>query len=444
MKKIFAEGVPFTRNMPITGFLEDYRKAQYLRCHMPGHHGKLLPYGLGDVSAWDITEIHGADSLFEASGILRESEQQAAALWGSGDACFSAGGSTLCIQAMLAEMRAQGRTVIAARTVHRAFLNACVLLGLPVEWVFPVSGGLIAGDYALPDVEAALRKHAGTPCCVYVTSPDYTGKCWDMAGLAALCRRYDAPLLVDNAHGAHLAFLKENQHPMALGADYCCDSLHKMLPSLTGAAILHSRKPAAPAMKHNMQLFGSTSPSYVILQSMEAAVHWIAHGGGRDAIQRAAARAETLRERLNAFQSIGDDPLHCSMAADGIRLADRLRQQGIECEYADRTCLVLLLSGMMEEDEFCRLEEAFRRCEAYPAADLPPLPAPPEQAVPLREAALAPQKTVPLREAVGGICGAVQVPCPPAVPLLVSGERITAEWAELMAFYGLETVSVMR
>ncbi len=404
---------------------------------MPGHKGKA-PSNAPDLQgayAWDITEISGADSLFEASGILRAAEQQTAELYGSGSVCYSAGGSTLCIQAMLAKMKAEHRHVIAARTVHRAFLNACVLLGLEVTWVRPRSGSLIAGQYAAEDFAAALEKTDGA-ACVYVTSPDYCGNLQDLRGLAAVCRRFGARLLVDNAHGAHLAFLEEKLHPMQCGADFCCDSFHKMLPSLTGAAVLHSAEDCGAEMKQYMQLFGSTSPSYLILQSIEAATEWLRQGGGEE-VRHCAERSAVLRASLPQYHFAGNDPLHVTIKADGNALADELRMQGVECEYADSTCLVLLLSPVMEEGDFQRLYTALSRCEPKPPAVPPPLPSAPEQVLSMREAALSAWVSVPVGEAVGRICGMVQVPCPPAVPLIVSGERITEEWVGLMRFYGI-------
>lgn len=411
---------------------------------MPGHKGRAIPAfpELAGAYAWDITEISGADSLFEADGILRESENLTAALWGSADCCWSAGGSTLCIQAMLAKMKAENRRIIAARTVHRAFLNACILLGLDVTWVRPRSGGLIAGEYASEDFESALQS-AGENACLYVTSPDYCGNLQDIAGLSALCRKYGAKLLVDNAHGAHLAFLSQNRHPMALGADFCCDSFHKMLPSLTGAAVLHCREACGMEMKQYMQLFGSTSPSYLIMQSIEGAVSYL-QGEGRTAIPTCEERANALRKALPQYEWIGDDPLHLTARCDGTALADVLRSQNIECEYADHTCIVLLLSPVMEERDFVRLQAALEQCTPLPAAEIPPLPAPAEQVVPMREAALAPWEEIPLEQAENRICGPVQVPCPPAVPLMVSGERITREWIAYLRWYGMENVLAVR
>ncbi|MBR3628959.1 MAG: amino acid decarboxylase [Oscillospiraceae bacterium] len=428
--------------LPITDFLSNYARTKPIRAHMPGHKGKPLP-GFPALSAafpYDITEIAGADSLFEADGILLEAEARTAALYGSGGLCYSAGGSTLCIQAMLAQMQTEGRTVIAARTVHRAFLNACVLLGLQVRWIFPEDGNLLSGHYTPAQFSSALRAsvQAGERPCVYVTSPDYLGGIQDIAALSAVCRGYDAPLLVDNAHGAHLAFLPENRHPIALGADYCCDSAHKMLPALTGGAWLHCREAEKkPLLKQHMQLFGSTSPSYLILQSLEASTHWL-RSGGIERIRRTAAQAEALRAKLPQYRWLGSEPFHLSAAADGIQLAAALRRHGVECEYADKTCLVLLLSPMTEEWEFSRLAGILAACDPGAPAVIPDLPEPPEQAMTLREAALSRWEQTPLTEAAGRICGPVQVPCPPAIPVVMSGERITPGWCNVLEFYSAD------
>ena len=151
------------------------------------------------------------------SGILAESEKNASSLYGTAYTFYSCGGSTLCIQTMLLLMKQQGRRVLAARNVHRAFLNACVLLDIPVQWIYPrKSDGILSGTYDLADFEAALQAQT-RPACVYVTSPDYLGRMADIAGLAELCHRYHAKLLVDNAHGAHLAFLPWQCHPHSAG-----------------------------------------------------------------------------------------------------------------------------------------------------------------------------------------------------------------------------------
>ncbi len=427
----------------LTDFLKRYAESGILRCHMPGHKGEP-PEDIPELSPayrMDITEIAGADSLFEANGILLAGEKRTAAIYGSGSCCWSAGGSTLCIQAMLAKMRMEGRTVLAPRTVHRSFLNSCVLLGLDVRWLFPRQDGIIGGTYALSDFETALKEMEHP--CVYVTSPDYLGNRMDIGALSRLCRQFHAPLLVDNAHGAHLAFLSENCHPMALGADFCCDSAHKTLPALTGAAVLHCRRAEdAREMKGYMQMFGSTSPSYLILQSLESCTAFLKREGAQ-VIRETEQKALALRERLSGqYECLGDDPFHLTIACNGVDLAAQLRGRRVECEYSSRDCIVLLLSAGFQN--FGRLEQALLHCHPKPPIPMPPCPQAPISAMSMRAAALAPYEVIPLRRAEGRICGPVQVPCPPAVPLAVSGEVLDRAWLDMMAFCGLRETAVVR
>ena len=169
---------------PIYDFLKKYAESNTLRCHMPGHKGISPEKSVGDFYSLDITEISGADSLFEADGIILESEQNMSALYDTAATFYSAGGSTLCIQAMLAAAKFEGRTVIAVRNVHRAFLNACALLDIGVQWVMPeYTDGILSGTIPLDAVEEKLREN--TNSALYVTSPDYTGRTADIKALAA-------------------------------------------------------------------------------------------------------------------------------------------------------------------------------------------------------------------------------------------------------------------
>ena len=440
----FVKGCYLKMQKNLTNFLENYEKNNMLRMHMPAHKGKSFIQKLAPAYAWDITEIAGADSLFEATGILKQAEQQTAEIYQVPATCWSAGGSTLCIQAMLAQMKLENRMVISARTVHRAFLNSCILLDLPVKWVFPISGGIIGGRYLLQDFEKALQE-VNKPACIYITSPDYLGNIQDIAGLAKICQKYHAKLLVDNAHGAHLAFLEQNQHPIALGADLCCDSAHKTLSALTGGAFLHMKNPDnLNLIKQHMQMFGSTSPSYLIMQSLESCTEWLATQG-KQAIQVCIERVNKLKIKLaEKYILIGNDSMHLTLRVNGVLMADIFRKKyKIECEYADKTCLVFLLSPVMTEEDFARLEFACMHCEIIPAEPVPELPLPLEQVYSMRESALSPWELINLEQAEGRICAPVQVPCPPAVPIVISGERLNKNWIDIMKFYDLEKIAVM-
>jgi len=257
---------------PIADFVNAYRQSGVSRLHMPGHKGRG-PLGCESL---DITEIAGADALYQADGIIARSEGSAAALFGTAATFYSTEGSSQCIRAMLylAVLHATpggGRPVIvAARNAHQSFVLAAALLDAEIVWLWPEGSpfSLCRCDVSTEQLERVLGALPRPPAAVYVTAPDYLGNAPDVAALAATAHRFGVPLLVDGAHGAYLKFLSHGAHPIDLGADLCCDSAHKTLPVLTGGAYLHVG-PQAPADfaengKRALALFGSTSPSYLI------------------------------------------------------------------------------------------------------------------------------------------------------------------------------------
>ena len=286
-------------NTPVADFVQRYAKAGTARLHMPGHKGRCF---LG-CEPWDITEVHGADALYEAEGILAESEQNAAALFGSQRTCYSTEGSSQCIRAMLylAVTASGSRTVVAARNVHRAFVSAAALLDLELRWLWPEESRSLCGCPISPaQLEEALGSLPEPPAAVYLTSPDYLGGMAEIPALAQVCHQHGTLLLVDNAHGAYLRFLEPSLHPLDLGADLCCDSAHKTLPVLTGGAYLHL-SPAAPAWlaamaKSALGLFGSTSPSYLTLASLDLCNRYLAEGYPQR-LAETVGRLEGLREK---------------------------------------------------------------------------------------------------------------------------------------------------
>jgi len=357
---------------PIYDFVKAYAQSDTIRAHMPGHKGRAADNSVfAALNPYDITEIHGADSLFEASGIIAKSEENAARLFGTKKTVYSAGGSTLCIQTMLALSAPPRSTVVAARNCHRAFLSACIFLDLDVEWIYPVyeSGSLVSGNITGEMVELtvsrakARRKNVS---CVYITSPDYLGKAQNIPEIAEVCHRNNLRLLTDNAHGAYLAFAQDRNypHPIACGADICCDSAHKTLPVLTGGAYLHFAKAEyADNVKETMSLFGSTSPSYLILQSLDLCNRYISEKIKGDISAVISALDET-KKRLSKVWSIENtEPAKLTIfAADsgrtGIALAHQLRNEGIECEYADSTHTVLMFSSLSSAEDISRTEKS--------------------------------------------------------------------------------------
>lgn len=427
-------------NTPIYDFLQAYERSGILRLHMPGHKGKTTTR-LG--FAHDITEISGADSLFEASGIIAESEKIASELYHSAATCFSTGGSTLCIQTMLALMKQENRTVISVRNVHRSFISSCALLGIQPVWLFPdYTEGIISGNVNIETVEKLLKCHENA--CLYLTSPDYLGKIADIAAIAVLCHRYGARLLVDNAHGAHLIAM--DMHPILLGADLCCDSAHKMLPSLTGGAYLHIADTIyANKAKTVMSLFGSTSPSYLIMASLDLCNEYIAEKLKKN-VTALLPQLKTLRESISTrFEVYDGEPFHLTILCDGNDLARQLRKHNIECEYSDGGCIVLLFSPMNTAEDIQRVSDILTECTPTPPLYANRMVFPqPKKTVSIRKAVLGDSETVPISESLGRICAEVNVPCPPAIPIAVSGEIIDEECIKIFKRYGILSVNVLK
>ena len=268
-------------NTPIADFVKNYTKSNFSRLHMPGHKGVSL---IGCESL-DITEIKGADELYSPSGIIRESESNASKLFNTERTVYSAGGSSQSINAMLylAFLRAEKKYrpfVLAGRNAHKSFIYALAKLDCDVEWIYPQNEHGICRCTVTADVlRKRLKELEHLPFAVYITSPDYLGGIADIAGLSAVCGEYNIPLLVDNAHGAYLAFTEEKNHPILMGADMCCDSAHKTLPVLTGGGYLHIAKGDKYGFSkyavRATEIFGSTSPSYLILQSLDLCNRYI-------------------------------------------------------------------------------------------------------------------------------------------------------------------------
>ena len=437
---------------PIADFVRRYQESGMARFHMPGHKGA----GFLGCEGFDITEVSGADELYESGGIIAESEENAAALFGAGRTCYSTEGSSQCIRAMLrlSMLRRPDGVILAARNVHKAFVYGAALLGLEVRWLWPEETGSLCSCRISPErLEAALAELPAPPAAVYVTSPDYLGGMADVRGLAEVCHRHDTLLLVDNAHGAYLHFLEKPLHPLDLGADLCCDSAHKTLPVLTGGAYLHLSRGVPEELrreaKQALALFGSTSPSYLTLCSLDECNAYLAGPFRQDLAEWTALLGKTWQTlRQNGWQAEESDPLRLTLRAPekmtGVMLAQRLREAGMECEYADGEHLVMMLTPQNRPEELHRLIETLGRNERPPKPAEKLLLPKAKQEMSIREAMLRPQERVPAEKALGRVCGSPTVACPPAIPIAVSGERIGPEAAALFQRYGVDSVEVVK
>lgn len=444
-------------NTPIVDFVKRYVDSGTIRFHMPGHKGK--PF-LGCESR-DITEINGADVLYSPNGIIKESEGNASALFGTAHTFYSAEGSTLAIKAMLALIAKSSPVgkrplILAARNAHKAFVYACALLDLDVKWIYPTATDhLCSCSFSAEDAEQAILASSQKPAALYLTSPDYLGGIADVEAIAKVCHKHGVLLLVDNAHGAYLRFLSPSRHPIDLGADLCCDSAHKTLPVLTGGAYLHVSKNSDPSFVESarsaLSLFASTSPSYLILQSLDLCNQYLANGYSKR-LEEWIGKVDALKARLYALGLMipKTEPLKLVLASHsygytGEEIAAQLRKNGMELEFCDDSYAVLMLTPENTEEE---LEHLYASLSALPKkAPLPlplsSIPKPTEQACSMRRAILSSHKEIDAKDAIGRICAAPSVSCPPAVPIVMSGERITKETVELLLHYHVERIEVI-
>lgn len=533
---------------PIVDFVKQYKDSGMTRLHMPGHKGKSF---LG-FEEYDITEIKGADALYEAEGIIRTSEKNATELFGSRRTLYSTEGSSQCIRGMLYLMLVHYRQkvtdtqerdkekrqsflsqksdkltnveassshnteaadccftevsnyyniiqkrpkIIAARNVHKVFIFAATLLDFDILWLWPEthdSAASICSCIITPQqVEETLKKYPGEIAGVYLTSPDYLGGESDIAEIAKLCHKYDTVLAVDNAHGAYLHFLKDDleqqekvirdesllsaekairdeksisvknglwnhnkhTHPLDAGADICCDSAHKTLPVLTGGAYLHIGKNAPACFdkqaKYAMALFGSTSPSYLILASLDQCNRYLAESY-KEKLQETTIAIESCKKQLaqKKWHILDSDPLKITIEIpkdmSSEEKAEELRKKGIECEYADPDYLVFMITPENDKKDLEALVKAMGE-NPVPYEPKNPLPvAKAEQILSIREAMFSDYEEIPVEEALGRICRVPAVSCPPAIPIVVPGERIEREAIELFHYYGMKKLDVVR
>jgi arginine decarboxylase len=438
---------------PIVNFLKSYQEKSPVRMHMPGHKGA----GILGFEGMDLTEIYGADELFAAEGIIKESEQNASNLFGC-PTYYSTQGSTLCIQTMCtilcqdAKSKGKKPKILAGRNAHRSFIHAAALLDFEIEWLYGNSDYLSCKIHA-EDLEKAIIE--SLPTAVYLTNPDYLGNLLDIQSLASVCKKHNVLLAIDNAHGAYLRFLEPSLHPIDLGADLCCDSAHKTLPVLTGGAYLHLSDSLNQVwkndVKHFMEYFSSTSPSYLIMASLDA-TNEVLDTTFRNSLFECIQRVDGLKNTLvqYGYTILSGEPMKITISTKefgytGNEIANLLMECDIYPEFYDSDYIVLMPSPYNTKDDLKRLETCLCGIERKPIlVNKPPKLEQSKKAMNVRQALFSSSITLDVSKSLGQVCSSVTVSCPPAILPVIPGEVISESSIEVMKYYGIETVRVVK
>ena len=411
---------------PLYDSLKRLAARRPLRFDMPGHHGVLSPARLGEV-ALDFTETGCTGDLFGPGGDdIEAAEIMWARRFGFDSCLFLTGGSTQGVHTGLALLAGAGSAVALDRGSHRSAYHALALLDLNPHYLLRpwLEREGVAGPIQPEGVAETLQNHPEIKT-VCITSPTYYGVLSDLPAIAKVCHAHGARLMVDGAHGAHLPFLGYEGYQ---AADVVVMSAHKTLPALGQSALLFANGLTLAQLRGMGSVYGSSSPSYLLLAGLDAARAYMEREGARR-YGYTARRTARLRSRFPALrpESVALDPTRLTLAcADGFALARRLRAAGIFPEMADRGHVVFLLTCADGPRRLARLERVLEKlvdqgAEPYPC---PAPPAPPPQVLTPRQALFAPRKTLPLSQGEGQVSAGQLAPYPPGVPVVAPGELL--------------------
>ena len=452
--------------------LKDYADTDAYPMHMPGHkrNGQFSENGLPlDI---DITEIDGFDNLHQPEGILKNLCERIQKLYGSAFSLPLINGSTVGILAGIASVFSFGGSILLARNCHKSLYNAVKLFGLTPYYLVPPVDEMtgIAGSILPEDVENMLKKYPEIQLVV-LTSPTYDGVLSDIKSIVKIAHKKNVPVLVDEAHGAHLQFSGMQEYSaVAAGADIVIQSLHKTLPAMTQTAVAHinGNLVSPEAFQKQCAVFESSSPSYVLLSSIASCVATLeAHGTELFAAYQKNLQA--FSEKMSGLSNLlvlgkGKDNIqnHAPIFAfdqgkilisttkttlHGPKLMDMLRDKfHIECEMASASYALAMTSCCDTKEGFERLENALLQIDKtltkqattvkFKATSLP------KQVCTPFAAGKKSGTFLPLSQSQNKVALDFLFCYPPGIPLLVPGEEISASLLEEIAVFENAGISV--
>lgn len=453
---------------PLLDGLKQYRSEVQLRFHMPGHFGVSLPVYqelLTKAMDFDVTEVAGTDHLYEATGILKESQECAARIYGAQRSYYLVNGSTVGLHAAIDALVPDGAQVVIGRNAHHSVHQMARRKALDVRYAYPSLDPAfgIEGALTLTQVLDALteKTHA-----VILTSPTYYGAVSDLAAIYAVLRQRGILLIVDAAHGAHFAFHAQLPDNPVVHCDVCVMSLHKMLPAFTQCAILHAGARLSAyqleRLSETLRFYQTSSPSYLLLSSCELSIAYMVEQGEAELARLASCALEARRTlarhpmiRVYESADYGKLLVHTPLLGSELQRCLRARYR-IETELSIGQSVLFLLGVTHSAAELARLVGAIIQIvdtnrplwqkETPQLYELPHL----ERLSPERQKQLRAEseekrdkqtERVMLQDAIGRVLAENVIPYPPGIPVLMEFEILTEEAIAYARALGYETLS---
>lgn len=440
--------------------------------HMPGHKGKNTLINWGDYIPFiDTTETEGMDNLLDPRGIIQESQELAAKVFGAKYTQYAVNGSTGSIYIALATITKPGDKILVQRNCHKAVYNAMILNRLNPVYMYPnyneeyhVMTGLDPKE-----IDEILSEDDEIKVVV-ITYPNYYGVCSDLETIANIVHKHNRILMVDEAHGPHMTFSERlPKSALECGADIVIHSTHKTMASFTQTSMIHvgTDRVDLNKLRDRFQLYTTTSPSYLFTASNEIATAYMDTEEAKKKLEWNIDKCEETIKRLNSIARVfvftGDENDKTIFAKDNTKILFRIdgmkgsqvkkqlyAKYNIRLEMTDYYYALALTSLMNEEEDYERLIAAVEDlAKTGPYEDITPvsikMPTP-EVIMPIYEAYHSSKKQVELKYSIGKISATSIIPYPPGVPLVVPGEEITQELYDQITFLmenGIEIVGLM-